>query len=266
MTDSEKPKGKLGELIDRQHKLFQLVKEGELDADTVLDGLEELLENRFDNEAARKRRLVHEVYTPANEVLAAFKARNHERGWGFSDDAFRKLSRQPAFLDDQEVAVVLFGLLPETEEEDSVQRTFDEYWLWAREQQSSSWVWDEVRSDPDHLRLLKGSPFSQGSLYWIRVKLDTHLGKWPGDIRDPANFAGLEVLAMAGEHPERIKVMGNEGRPLLWIGGLEARVGYDPKDKWERVPILLKGAESVGITFSTEKCASANRSSPVRFK
>lgn len=266
MTESDKPKGKLGELIDKQHRLFQLVKEGTLDVDTVLDGLEELLEDRFDNEEARRRRLIHEVFTPADEVLAAFRARNHERGWGFSDNAFRKLPRPPAPLGDQEIAVVLFGLLPETDEENSVQRTFDEYWLWARKQQPSSWMWECAKSDSEHLRLIRGSSLTQGSLYWLRLKLDTHRGKWPGDVRDAKNFAGLEVLAMAGEHPERIRVMGRHGSPLLWMGGLEARAEYDPKGQWKRVPILLKGEASVGVTFSTEDCTSDDRSSPIRFK
>jgi hypothetical protein len=79
-------------------------------------------------------------------------------------------------------------------------------------------------SDPDKLALLDGLEFKPHTLRWVKIKLNTNIGKRPIDVRNPKSSPGCALLWMSAEHPARIKATDYEKRFGFWLPGPKCTV------------------------------------------
>ena len=175
-------------------------------------------------------RLIHGVFNPTADVLAAFKARCAAKGVDFTKFSWVGSEQAPDFTDDEEVAVVLDATL------DTLQNTFEFAWEWTKDGQADSWRWEGMLSDEDRLTLLDGLEFKPWTLTWRRIKLDANVGKKPCDVRDSKTSSGCALLFMSAEHPERIKATDYERRFGFWLPGLKCTAPGERQ--WQSVPYV----------------------------
>lgn len=161
-------------------------------------------------------RLIHGVFTPQSDVLAAFKSRCAVKGIDFSKFEWIGPAPSPlSFTDDPEVAVVLDATLG------TLQQTFEFAWEWTVDGQDAKWRWEGMDSDPEKLVLLDGLEFRPWTLRWVRIKLDANVGRKPTDVRNAETSPGCALLFMGAEHPERIKATDYKKRFGFWLAGLK---------------------------------------------
>ncbi|OGL74490.1 hypothetical protein A3E39_02680 [Candidatus Uhrbacteria bacterium RIFCSPHIGHO2_12_FULL_60_25] len=185
-------------------------------------------------------RLVHGVFNTTVDVLAAFKARCAAKGIDFGKFSWVGSEQAPEFdPNDPETVVVLDATL------DTLQNTFEFAWAWTGDGQDDKWRYDGMLSDAKKLRLLSddrkddaegdGPEFKPYTLRWVRIKLDTNVGKKPIDVRNPKS-TGCALLFMSAEHPARIKATDYEKRFGFWLPGLKCTA--PDGDRWRRVPCV----------------------------
>lgn len=182
-------------------------------------------------------RLKHGVFSTTVDVLAAFKARCAAKGLDFGKFSWVGSEQAPEFdPNDAETVVVLDATLY------TLQKTFDFAWAWTVDgQHNNSWRSDRMLSDAKKLRLLSdaegdGPKFKPYTLRWVRIKLDTSVGKKPVDVRDPKFSPGCALLFMSAEHPARIRAMNFEKRFGFWLPGLQCKAPAERK--WADVPFV----------------------------
>lgn len=198
------------------------------------------------SEAKAEDELVHGVFSRQSVVLAAFKARCAAKGIDFGKFSWIGSEVAPDFdPNDPETVVVLdatFGTL---------QETFEFAWAWTVDGQDDKWRYEGMLSDVKHLRLLSdnrkddaegdGPEFKPYTLRWVRIKLDTNVGKRPIDVRNSnsdehSKPPGCALLFMSAEHPDRIKATDYEKRFGFWLPGLKCT---DPGfEAWRFVPYV----------------------------
>lgn len=176
-------------------------------------------------------RLVHGVFNTTADVLAAFKARCASKGVDFGKFSWVGSEQAPEFdPNDPETVVVLDATL------DTLQNTFEFAWAWTVDGQDDKWRWEGMISDAEKLALLDGLEFKPYTLRWVRIKLDTNVGKKPIDVRDPKSSPGCALLFMSAEHPARIKATDYEKRFGFWLPGLKCTA---PDEwQWRHVPYV----------------------------
>ena len=185
-------------------------------------------------------KLVHGVYNTTVDVLAAFKARCAEKGVDFGKFSWVGSEQAPEFdPNDPETVVVLDATL------DTLQNTFEFAWGWTVDGHDDKWRYDGMLSDQKKLRLLSddrkedadgdGPEFKPYTLRWVRIKLDTNVGKKPIDVRDPKS-PGCALLFMSAEHPARIKATDYEKRFGFFLPGLKCTA--PDGQRWRNVPYV----------------------------
>ena len=186
--------------------------------------------------------LVHGVFNKQDDVFAALKERCAAKGidfgrfsWDWQGRAAvedREAWQAPEFdPDDPETVVVLDATL------DTLQNTFEFAWVWTGDGQDKRrrHVW--MKSDAEKLALLDGLEFKPWTLRWVRIKLDTNVGKKPVDVRDPKCSPGCALLFMSAEHPARIKAIDYKKRYGYWLPGLKCTVPLIKQ--WQAVPYVI---------------------------
>lgn len=185
-------------------------------------------------------RLVHGVFNTAEAVLAAFKARCTAKGIDFGKFSWIGSEVAPDFdPNDPETVVVLDATL------DTLQNTFEFAWAWTVDGQDDKRRYEGMLSDAKKLRLLSddrkddaegdGPEFKPYTLRWVRIKLDTNVGKKPNDVRNPKS-PGCALLFMSAEHPARIKATDYEKRFGFWLPGLKCTA--PDESQWRSVPYV----------------------------
>jgi hypothetical protein len=159
--------------------------------------------------------LVHGLFTKTDLVFTNFIARCVEKCIDFDKFSWIGSETAPEFTDDPEVVVVLDATL------DTLQNTFDFAWAWAVDGQDDKWRWEGMVSNPEKLVLFDGLEFKPYTLRWVKIKLNTHIGKRPIDVCNPKSAPGCALLFMSAEHPARIKATDYEKRFGFWIPGLK---------------------------------------------
>ena len=177
------------------------------------------------------RKLIHGVFNNTDEVLAAFIVRCARRDIEYKKFSWVGSKFAPEFdPNDPEMVVVLDVTL------DTLQNTFEFAWAWTVDGQDDSWRYEGMLSDADNLALLDGLEFKPYTLRWVRITLDSNVGKKPIDIRDPKSSPGCALLFMSAEHPARIKATDYEKRFGFWLPGLKCTdPGYEA---WRYVPCV----------------------------
>ncbi|MCR4256090.1 MAG: hypothetical protein NUW08_00090 [Candidatus Uhrbacteria bacterium] len=174
--------------------------------------------------------LIHGVFNKTSDVLVAFKARCASNDIDFGKFSWIGSETAPEFdPNDPEIVVVLDVTF------DTLQSTFEFAWAWTMDGQERNYRWEGVVTNSKKLRLLSDDrKFKPFTLRWVRIKLDTHVGKKPVDVRDPKSSPGCALLFMSAEHPERIKVTDYKKRFGFWLPGLKCTA--PDGDAWRRVP------------------------------
>ncbi|MDZ4243821.1 MAG: hypothetical protein U1C57_01815 [Candidatus Doudnabacteria bacterium] len=177
--------------------------------------------------------LISGMFIPADKQLGLVRERNVERRWGFTEEDFTKLGPAPVWPSGKISAVILEVSL------DTIEKTLEEAWLFAHSAQVDNWRWEEVKSDPGHLRLFPGIEHKRG-LVWRVVDLaanwDKKDGIRPKDVRNTEKSPHSAVLWAASYFPKWIQAMDGTIVPYVWIPGYELSVsGYKP---WSSVPDL----------------------------
>jgi hypothetical protein len=186
--------------------------------------------------------LIHGVFTPTVDVLAAFKARCAAKGIDFGNFSWVGPETAPDFdPNDPETVVVLDATLG------TLKQTFEFAWEWTVDGQEDKWRYEGMDSDPEKLTLLDGLEFKPWTLSWVRIKLDTNVGKKPIDVRDPKSSPGCALLFMGAEHPARIKATDYEKRFGFWLPGLKCTA--PDEEQWRNVPCVYfyRGYRQVGL-------------------
>lgn len=204
----------------------------------VLAGLEAI---------SAKANLIHGVFNKTSDVLAAFQARCAAKDIDFGKFAWIGSEAAPEFdPKDPETVVVLDATL------DTLKNTFEFAWAWTKDGQEDGWRYEGMLSDANKLRLLSddrddkaegdGSEFKPWTIRWVRIKLDTHVGKKPLDVRKVETSPGCALLFMSAEHPERIKATDYKKRFGFWLPGLKCTA--PDEDAWRSVPNVCFDDES----------------------
>ena len=176
-------------------------------------------------------RLVHGVFNTTVDMLAAFKTRCAAKGIDFGKFSWVGSEQAPEFdPNDPETVVVLDATL------DTLQNTFEFAWAWTVDGQDDKWRYNSMISDAEKLALLDGLEFKPYTLRWVRIKLDTNVGKKPIDVRNPKSSPGCALLFMSAEHPARIKATDYEKRFGFWLPGLKC-TAPDGR-RWRDVPCV----------------------------
>lgn len=184
-------------------------------------------------------RLLHGRYTPVVQQVKNLWRWNRKYGWGLPKGWDDQLD-VPAFPEDE--SLVSVNLVAYLEAKDGVlgeHRTFDAYWEIIRTQHPNSSQWEEVKAEPDRLRLLPGITHVPG----VRIEVIDHGANWekangtkPVDVRSPETSPHAGLLASAANHPRRISKMGCTTVPFEWIAGYQASVpGHG---SWRAAPLL----------------------------
>jgi hypothetical protein len=211
----------------------------------VRDGLKSLNANA---------ELIHGVFNKTTDVLAAFKARCAAKGIDFGQFSWVGSEQAPEFdPNDPETVVVLDATLY------TLKDTFEFAWAWTADGQEKRYRWEGVVTDAKKLRLLSddreddaegdGPEFKSFTLRWVRIKLDTNVGKKPCDVRDPKVSPGCALLFMSAEHPERIRATDYETRFAFWLPGLKCTVPGG--DAWRDVPHVNFDGEDRRVWLSS---------------
>lgn len=206
-------------------------------------GLQQLVERgRFADDAPQA---VPDLFIVPEAQLAFARQRNHEHGWGFTDEDFTALGDPPPWPSGYLTAIILDVTL------DLVGRTFEEAWYYATAVQPGSWRWNEVKSDADHLRLLAGITFERG-LRWRVVDLAAHWDKRGGtrlkDVRDPKTSPSSAILWAASYFPKWVQAMEGVTVPYIWIPGYE--ISVSGSRSWSYVPCLYWSLAERGVRLS----------------
>ncbi|MBI2551866.1 hypothetical protein HYW17_01020 [Candidatus Uhrbacteria bacterium] len=205
--------------------------------------------------------LVHGVFTKQDNVLAAFKARCAAKDINFGKFSWVGPETAPDFdPDDPETVVVLDATL------DTLQNTFEFAWAWTVDGQDDKWRWDGMVSDASKLRLLSDerpddaegdSPeFKPWTISWRRIKLNTFVGKKPGDVRNAKSSPGCALLFVAAEHPARIKATDYKTRFGFWLAGLKCTA--PDEEPWQDVPYVSFNLGHRQVELSSDPCPDAH--------
>lgn len=202
-------------LVDQLTQLLEWVKTGVLDS-SALEGLRSITEG----ESAIRPSFPTIGISPS-EQLALTRQRNEELGLGFTKEDFDKLGDAPPWPESRLSAVVLDVSL------DTVEQTFEVAWHYAASIQPGSWHLDRIKSDPEHLRLLKGIEHKRG-LRWRVINFGANweraMGIRPQEVRDPNTSPTAAVLWAASYFPKWVHAMDGKTVPYAWIPGYEVTV------------------------------------------
>ena len=183
-------------------------------------------------------RLWHDLYTPSDLVL--LNTCRFLKEHGFDPDKLVWIGSQepPSFTDDPYVCVVLAVTL------ESVVQTAYFLWEYATAQNySSSNVLHIESFDRRKFRLIApneafDAPFEPHTLQWLTIDTSNSVG---------SRGAGLEVLALAAQHPAWVRRREGADASKILMPKLEA---YDAgRNQWGWYPALSYGASHDSLTL-----------------
>ncbi len=183
--------------------------------------------------AFRRGDWIHGLYNSTDTVLRQTQEKLASIGYLTTDFTWIGCDdTAPTFTDDPEVVVVLNVSLADPGQ------TFEFLWQWAAEQQARPQRGMEFRSGENKLRLTKGKEFKPFTIEWMRLQLDANRGSLPSLLRkavNPSDLAGIEIMAMAAQHPERAGLWVQRSAGLN-LSAIELNIhGYAP---WSETPAL----------------------------
>lgn len=182
------------------------------------------------------------LFRTPEQLFEAFKARNTERKWGFSDEQIRQLCEQIPTLHKSTLQRLLTLRIWLGE----LSFTFEELWSWNKDVHDATWRWDYLKSDKKHLRLLDGKLYGkQLSVEWVVIDVTTNRGEAPKDVRNPSTSPDVEIFAAAALHPDWPKAINYDTIPGVWLPGLQATVPGG--DAWGHVPVLRRHDRKVHL-------------------
>ncbi len=199
------------------------------------------------------------MFNKLEKLLVHVYDRGRQRGWEFTDDDFRQLEKTlPKKLPEGRlIAPVIVPYLRGKVNKDKtvttgVERTLQELWAHAIEQQDASWRWDGYdNAGPERLRLLEGIKHEPG-LRLEMIDLGCQRDKKPMDVRHPKRSPHAGIFAAAGQHPKWIKAMDGEDVPYVWVPGYE--VNFPDEEPWAGVPHLYFDSDNREIQLHCSWC------------
>jgi hypothetical protein len=171
------------------------------------------------------------------EQLGRLRAANREAGFGLDDSEFVRLELHappwPTGKDLFRIIRFRTGIGSE-----GVKLTFDANM--RRIQQvfggDHVHVWEHIRSDLLHLRLLIGSPLHVPCAMWDIIDLNVESrGRGINHVRGQHSLAD-EMFHFVWMFPEFVRTIDHERTPGLLAGGYELHVPSHDSTKWRHVP------------------------------
>ncbi len=223
----------LGRLSKKHHELYRRVREGSLDPEMVLDGLQWLIEGGFRSKPKPF------LFEQSDEQL--FKAMEW---WGphFSDVEWEDAQYQiPDWPSGGLVAPVLVPYFS------TVQQTFELLWRTVTEVHPTITRREDLLSDPTHLRPYTDTAFKStdhpvNTLRWEIIDFKGVDNAMPCEVRHVGS-PHAAILAAACLHPEWVKAIDGGEVPNVWLSGYE--VSLAGGERWSHVPVLeLSGVGS----------------------
>jgi len=224
----------LGQVARRQHELFQRVKKGTIDAETALEGLQDIIEGRyvqgvFIKESPQEYRIGPPTwYVSPDRQLERVKAMNRERNWGFRDTQFPLVPESFVPLTSTEILMLAVYFPSSNEEDNGLNRTFDELWnaigfIDGVEKVRSS----DVVSEFGDLQLSGSSSWEPG-VRWVAFdpnayRLNSVDRALMAAKRGGISLAHVEVFMAAALFPEWILSWSDLSNPSPALSGLSAR-------------------------------------------
>jgi hypothetical protein len=153
------------------------------------------------------------MFTSLPEQLGNVRRWNEERRWGFSAGDLHSVDLTPRAGNDPLVVDLIAVYLGDNNQMGGVQRTCQELWTVAAQQQPHSWSWDWYRDRweqrPKPVWLVDGLVHRPG-IRRVTVDLSAHFapGRYvrPGTLRSQ-DSAHAEVLAAAAHFPRWVRAM-----------------------------------------------------------
>lgn len=217
------------EYRDTDRKMREIKRQLDQDGGSPLDPKEvaSLLQDIVDSPV---RRLIANMFLPAEHQLVLVEKLNRWFKWGFTDNNFLDLGPPPPWPQGNKLAAVILDVSLE-----SVSETFEKAWNRAMSVQRDGRRWAHLWFDSNHLRLFSGQHHQRG-LRWQVVDLGANIDRAPQDVRDAKTSPSSAPLWMAYFSPRWIEAMNNDDVPSVWLPGYEVSVrGYVP---WTHVPRL----------------------------
>jgi hypothetical protein len=194
------------------------------------------------------------MFRSVSEVYQAFVERAQARNW-FSSQQLNELAECVEEHINTNFKSTLSGAFSFDIWLGDLQKTFEELWLWAADEQTrlghNHWRYDGLKSGKEELRLLHPKRYgNKPSVTPVILDLTANRGKSPRDVRDPVTSAGVEVLATAALHPQWVASIDYDRIPAVWLSGLEATTpGSGP---WRFVPRLARHLGDVRLYLSVD--------------
>lgn len=224
--------------------------------------LQNAIEGRFD-----PRVRLDQLFLSPHIQLEQFRLWNEHYKLGFTADELKSVLEIPR---DQGAGLIrpLLEICLETPE-----KSFETIWQIVKDRQAADgfghWRWEELRSDPKHLRLRQGIEWRRG-LRWIMLDLGANHKLSSDQVRqdsDTKTLAHIAVLCAGAFFPNWVRNMGQEVDntfiPFVDIAGFEVWIsGADP---WAGVPYLRwdAGDRQVGLDTSWSGVADVSWCVPV---
>lgn len=179
-------------------------------------------------------KLVHDVYNIPEIVDAATMKQLRLMNYDPDKLTWSNHSGVPTFSDDPETCVVLRVSL------ESLAETMRFYWDWIESLYGMATLVHFKDFSDRCVRMQFPNRFSPNTLKWVRLKLNAK-----PTLAD--TLAGVEVLALAAQHPERMRV-ADQPVSFLMAGLMSRMPDRAPKD-WDYRPRLeyIEGRDEVGI-------------------
>jgi hypothetical protein len=167
------------------------------------------------------------MLAPGSAQIANVRAWNQTYDWGFTDADFDTLNISNDDVQSiTEAKVVMVW-------RDSLEETFETWCRVISDTFGRSKRFNQLQSDPEHLRLENGSIFYSNRIEIVKLELTAHWDGTGAPTIEHGIPATVEVLAAAAHFPDWVKNMDGCTIPFASMAGLRASSDGYP---WEIVP------------------------------
>lgn len=123
--------------------------------------------------------------------------------------------------------------------DEGVQKTFEAHASMMEQAFTPKfWRWEEIKTDKERLRLLKGNQTHTPTIGWVCADMNANRERESiTAVRGDKSLAD-EILAFAWQFPEYCKAIDYKKNPGLFAAGYELEV--DGYERWGHVPIVYR--------------------------
>jgi len=218
-----------GRLLDLVGRIIEHTTDGTLAFNEVCAGLETLIDGKK-LVRAEKAPTIRASPDAQIEMVSRFLDEYGDGQYGFRPSDIPAVPDSIPRDDTTKELLVLTVFLPHKGREAGLKRTVDAWWKYIDPPIDVTKLRrEDIRSDPQHLRLVPGMKYIPG-VRWVLLNPSSHHGKSPKyaiaqSQIDGTTLAQAEVLMAAAQHPEWVLSWDGEASPFPNMSGLQVHSG-----------------------------------------